>query len=95
MPEIRFHITWPDGRQEHCYSPSLIVQDFFTPGTDYPVTEFLERSRTSLRIASDRVAQKYGYPCSRALGQLATIETACARFSNIAGAQVRFNRFDE
>jgi uncharacterized repeat protein (TIGR04042 family) len=95
MPEIRFNITWPDGTQENCYSPSLIVQEFFDPGTDYPIADFLELSRASLRIASDRVAQKFGFPCSRALGQLAAIEAACARFSHIAGAQVRFGNFDE
>jgi len=82
MPEIRFNITWPDGAQENCYSPSLIVQEYFTSGT-------------SLRIASDRVAQKFGFPCSRALGQLAAIEAACARYTHIPGAQVRFGNFDE
>jgi uncharacterized repeat protein (TIGR04042 family) len=95
MPEICFNITWPDGTTENCYSPSLIVQEYFTPSTNYPVADFLDRSRTSLRIASDRVAQKFGFPCSRALGQLAAIEAACARFSHIAGAQVRFGNFDE
>lgn len=95
MPEIRFTIIWPDGTEECCYSPSLIVKDYFAPGTDYPITDFLSRSRTSLRIASDRVAQKFGFPCSRALGQLASIESGCARFSHIAGAQVRFGNFDE
>jgi uncharacterized repeat protein (TIGR04042 family) len=95
MPEIRFDITWPDGSTEHCYSPSLIVQDYFTPDTHYLITDFLERSRTALHIASDRVAQKFGFPCSRALGQLASIESGCARFSQIAGAKVHFGKFDE
>ena len=31
-------------------------------------------------IASDRVREKYGFPCSRALGQLARIETTAGRF---------------
>jgi uncharacterized repeat protein (TIGR04042 family) len=93
MPEIRFDITWPDGTTEHCYSPSLIVQDYFVPGTAYPIADFLARSRTALRIASDRVAQKFGFPCSRALGQLARIEIGCARFSETAGANVRFGSF--
>jgi uncharacterized repeat protein (TIGR04042 family) len=93
MPEIRFDITWPDGTTEHCYSPSLIVQDYFVPGTDYSIADFLERSRTALRIASERVAQKFGFPCSRALGQLASIEAGCARFSEIDGARVHFGSF--
>jgi uncharacterized repeat protein (TIGR04042 family) len=95
MPEIRFSITWPDGAMEHCYSPSLIVRDYFLPGTDYPIADFLVRSRTALRIASERVAQKFGFPCSRALGQLASIEAGCARFAGIAGAQVHFGSFED
>jgi uncharacterized repeat protein (TIGR04042 family) len=95
MPEIRFNIIWPDGREQNCYSPSLIVQEYFTPGMDYFIADFLQRSRTSLRIASDRVAQKFGFPCSRALGQLASIEAGCASFAHLAGAKVRFEKFDE
>ncbi len=95
MPEIRFTIIWPDGGAESCYSPSLIVQDFFTPNTDYPIADFLHRSRTALRIASDRVQEKFGFPCARALGQLAIIEENCAKFSKIPAAQVHFQKFDE
>lgn len=76
MPEIHFKIQWPDGKQESCYSPSLVVKDYFNPGEAYTVTEFLNRSRESLQIASDRVQAKYGFPCSRALGQLRQIESA-------------------
>lgn len=75
MPEINFKIQWPDGQEESCYSPSLIVKEFFEPGEAYTVTEFLMRSRESLTLASDRVQKKYGFPCSRALGQLRRIET--------------------
>ncbi len=27
MPEMRFVIAWPDGREETCYSPSLVIRD--------------------------------------------------------------------
>lgn len=76
MPEINFKIQWPDGKQEVCYSPSLIVKDYFEPGQSYTVTDFLARSRESLSIASDRVKVKYGFPCSRALGQIRQIEAS-------------------
>lgn len=76
MPEINFTIQWPDGKQESCYSPSLVVKDYFEPGATYTVTEFLARSRESLTIASDRVQAIYGFPCSRALGQIRQIEAA-------------------
>ena len=55
MPEMRFHIRWPDGAVETCYSPSLVVKDFFSPGESYPLADFLQRSRTALDIASERV----------------------------------------
>lgn len=75
MPEINFKIQWPDGKQETCYSPSLIVKDYFDVGEAYPVADFLEKSREALKIASERVQEKYGFPCSRALGQLRQIES--------------------
>ena len=40
MPEMRFHIRWPDGAVETCYSPSLVVKDFFSPGESYPLADF-------------------------------------------------------
>lgn len=76
MPEINFKIQWPDGEQAVCYSPSLVVKKYFQVGETYTVSDFLARSRESLTIASDRVQAKYGFPCSRALGQLRQIEAA-------------------
>ena len=80
MPEMRFVIRWPDGRRETCYSPSLVVRDYLSEGAAYSLDEFLTRTRTALRIASDRVEAKYGFPCSLALGQLARIEAGAAAF---------------
>ena len=61
MPEINFQIQWPDGTKQNCYSPSLIVKKYFTPGETYELTEFVEKSRTALNIASDRVKEAYGF----------------------------------
>lgn len=80
MPEMRFHIRWPDGVKEVCYSPSLVIKDYLTVGETYAPAEFLAKARTALLIASDRVKEKYGMPCSRALAQLARIEAASAAF---------------
>ncbi|MFM7324133.1 MAG: MSMEG_0570 family nitrogen starvation response protein, partial [Nodosilinea sp.] len=54
MPEIRFQIQWPDGSRETCYSPSLVVKDYFVAQQAYPLEDFVQRSRTALQIASDR-----------------------------------------
>ena len=51
MPEMRFVIAWPDGRKETCYSPSLVIKDYFAEGRSYPLSDFLDRSRTALTIA--------------------------------------------
>jgi uncharacterized repeat protein (TIGR04042 family) len=93
MPEMRFVIAWPDGRQETCYSPSLVIKDFFEEGETYPIRDFLDRSRKALTIASDRVEAKYGYPCSLARGQLARIENASVPFLCDADARVRCETF--
>jgi uncharacterized repeat protein (TIGR04042 family) len=95
MPEIRFSIRWPDGTAETCYSPSLVVKDFFAPGESYPVADFLARSRTALNIASRRVEKKYGWPCSRAMAQLARIEAVATSFVDIADARVAVDAFEE
>ena len=81
MPEIRFQIEWPDGTQDLCYSPSLIVKEYFTPDTSYRLQDFVERSRQALTIASDRVKAKYGRPCSLALGQLQQIESIATKYA--------------
>ena len=95
MPEMRFHIQWPDGTRESCYSPSLVVTEHFAPGESYALADFLARSQTALHIASDRVKAKYGRACSLALGQLARIEAGCARFADIEDARVRVEAFEQ
>ena len=93
MPEIQFQIKWPDGSQQTCYSPSLIVKDYFTPGQAYELEDFLEHSRTALQIASDRVQAKYGMPCRRALSQLQQLEAKANQYRR--SGQVHFLQFKE
>jgi uncharacterized repeat protein (TIGR04042 family) len=93
MPEMRFVIRWPDGRQESCYSPSLVIRDFLREGESYPLPDFLERSREALKIASNRVEAKYGHACSLALGQLARIEAAATQFEGQEDARVACETF--
>jgi uncharacterized repeat protein (TIGR04042 family) len=95
MPEMRFRIRWPDGSSESCYSPSLVIKDYFAVGADYALTDFVTRSRAALGIASERVRVKYGMPCSRALAQLARIETAASAFTGDPGARVAVDAFEE
>jgi uncharacterized repeat protein (TIGR04042 family) len=80
MPEMHFTVLWPDGRQERCYSPSLVIRELMSDGAEYPVYEFMERSRAGLRIAAERVRVKYGFYCSAALDQLAQLEARAEGF---------------
>jgi len=95
MPEMRFIVRWPDGSTEVCYSPSLVIQDYFAPGESYPLADFLKRSRTALTIATEHVEAKYGFTCGRALGQLARIEDAAERFAELAEPLVTITAFEE
>lgn len=95
MPEISFKIQWSDGTEQTCYSPSLVVKEYFSPGTKYELNEFVEKSRTALSIASDRVKKAYGFPCGRALGQLQQIETKALEYKDIPEAKVLFIEFIE
>jgi uncharacterized repeat protein (TIGR04042 family) len=95
MPEMQFRIRWPNGTVETCYSPSLVVKDFFSPGESYPLADFLQRSRTAFGIASQRVEEKYGFPCSRAAEQLVRIEAAAKAFAGLPAARIAIDAFEE
>jgi uncharacterized repeat protein (TIGR04042 family) len=95
MPEMTFTIRWPNGATEPCYSPSLVIREHLAVGADYPLAEFLARCRTALGIASDRVAAKYGFPCSRAQSQLQRIEAQASTFADAADPVVHILAFRE
>jgi uncharacterized repeat protein (TIGR04042 family) len=88
MPEMHFTIRWPDGEKSRCYSPSLIVREYLEVGRDYPVDEFVGKSREMLNIASERVKAKFGYYCSAAMDQLRNIEERAEYFPGSARVTV-------
>jgi uncharacterized repeat protein (TIGR04042 family) len=92
---MRMSVCWPDGAQESCYSPSLVLKDYFQVGQSYALADFRDRSRAALTAASERVRAKFGFPCSRAADQLARIEERCRAFASAPGAQVLVEAFHE
>jgi uncharacterized repeat protein (TIGR04042 family) len=94
MPEMLFHIRWPNGVTEQCYSPSLVIKEHLAVGESYTVADFMQRSRIALTIASDRVRERYGFACSRAMGQLARLQSTAARF-DASGGDVTITSFQE
>jgi uncharacterized repeat protein (TIGR04042 family) len=95
MPVMHFRVRLPDSTELNCYSPSLVIKDFLTPGTRYPIDDFMARSREALNIASERVRAKYGYACSSAMDQLAELEAHAQRFTSQPDAQVEVLGFTE
>lgn len=93
MPEIYFQVQWPDGSQATCYSPSLVVQDYFILNNEYELEDFMQRSRTALTLASDRVQAKYGMPCGLALRQLQEIEAKVNQYRHLSTAKVQVIQF--
>ena len=82
MPETYFSLRWPDGEEERCYSPSSVVAELLSPGTSYPLKEFLHRTRIALVRASNRVEAKYGFARTSAMAQLDRIEARAATFED-------------
>lgn len=95
MPAMHFHLRWPDGSQSRCYSPSLVIKDYFAPATAYPMSQFMAQMREALNIASERVRAKYGFACSRAMDTLTQLEAEAARFNQQPNAQVEMLAFEE
>lgn len=95
MPAMHFHLRWPDATTSRCYSPSLVIKDYFQPATAYPLPQFVAQVREALQIASERVRAKYGFACSMAMDQLADIERTAARFADRPDAQVEVLAFDD
>ena len=94
MPAMHYHLRWPDGAETACYSPSLIIQDYFQPGTAYPLADFLHRLREATGIANDRVRAKYGFACSQASDTLARIEARAAALPTPEQARITVLAFD-
>jgi uncharacterized repeat protein (TIGR04042 family) len=73
----------------------LVVKQYFTPREEYELASFVEKSRTALNIASDRLKAAYGFACSRALGQLPQIESKTAEYQQLSEPKVRVIDFSD
>ena len=88
MPEVRFTVRWPDDSVTDCYSPSTVIHDYLQAGERYPLDDFMQRSRTALNLASERVRVKYGYACSSAMDQLERLEARALTYQSDPAAAV-------
>ncbi|MFB9312916.1 MSMEG_0570 family nitrogen starvation response protein [Nocardioides plantarum] len=74
-------VRWPDGREQDCYSPSLVMHDHLVEGGSYAVADFVRRATHALEIASDRVKAKYGFACTSAAATTEQIARAATAYS--------------
>ena len=82
MPEVHFHVEWPDGEVTRCYSPSTVVLDYFQVGMELTVSELAGISEKALNHASSRVEARYGYRCTSAAAQRDDILRRARRFKD-------------
>lgn len=92
---MTYRLRWPDATITTCYSPSLVIKDYFAPATGYPLPEFMRKLREATQIASERVRAKFGFACSRALDQLMLIESRAAAFADQPNAHVEVIDFGD
>ena len=81
MPAMRFVVRWPDGAEEACYSPSTVITQYLYAGSTYAMADFIDQCEAGLLKASDRVKEVYGYHCSSAMDQLASLKRRAGEFS--------------
>jgi uncharacterized repeat protein (TIGR04042 family) len=80
MPEMSVVVRWPDGREQDCYSPSLVMHEHLAEGEHYTVADFERRATHALGIASDRVRAKYGFACTSAAATTEQITRSAAAY---------------
>ncbi|WP_299572696.1 MSMEG_0570 family nitrogen starvation response protein [uncultured Williamsia sp.] len=81
MPEMTVTVRWPDGTRDDCYSPSLVMHDHLTAGTDYTVADFTDRATVALGEAAERVRARYGFACTSAMATADHIRSRAEGFA--------------
>ncbi|MEG2569040.1 MAG: MSMEG_0570 family nitrogen starvation response protein [Acinetobacter sp.] len=85
MPSVNFTVKWPNGEVNQYYSPSSIIYDYLRVGQVYNLRDFVTQVENGLEQASERVRLRYGFACSAAMDNLASIK----RHINILGIQTQ------
>lgn len=88
MPEMTFTVRWPDGAEQQCFSPSLVMHDHLEIGGRYTVDDFRSRSVTALDEATERVRAKFGFACTSAASTAADISQTAIRYDPAAIVEV-------
>jgi len=82
MPERILKVKWPDQKVQAIYSPSSIIEKYFTQGQKLTVSVFKMKSNEALNHASKRVEEVYGYACSSAMNSILEINKKAELIEN-------------
>ena len=88
MPVTYVYIEWPDGETDQVYSPSSVVEEYFSPGGSMEIKAFAETCSESLAKASERVRQKFGYACTSAQAEQHRISERCKTFDKSSSVKI-------
>ena len=88
MPVTYLNIEWPNEETDQVYSPSSVIQDYFTPGNLLPVDKFLQITNEALTEASERVRRKYGYACTSAQEEIRRVSLKCKDYDAINSVKI-------
>lgn len=85
MPEVYLKIGLPGEKQDSVYSPSTVINQYFKAGDQLTVSEFETKVDEALRMASQRVYERYGFECSSAMGELSRIKAVTGQIVDKTG----------
>jgi len=85
MPERTLLVRWPDDKEQAIYSPSSIVDQYFSVGDKLAKEEFVAKSTEALQQASKRVEEKYGYFCSSAMASIEMVKAVASQIAEENG----------
>lgn len=80
MPVTHLYIKWPDNTKDKVYSPSSVIENYFSAKQEIPVSKFHSLCNESLNEASERVAKKIGFACTSAEAEKRRIELLCSKY---------------
>lgn len=88
MPEVNIKVKWPNDRISTIYSPSTVVNKYFSKGDFIEVTCFVEECTKALEHASKRVEQRYGFACSSAMQSLESVKQVAAEMGAMGSVEI-------
>ena len=89
MPEVLLDLEWPDGHHTPFYSPSTVVLQHLTPGSELSVAELRTAGLRALAEASERVRARYGFACTRTDEEAAKLRQLTRQYDPQARVRVQ------